>query len=75
MKSFKKSLINEAVEELSAILIVALFDGDKLAWSNTKFITGGDMGENTFTFENIPEGAEEMELKVFVWDGIKPVYK
>ncbi len=72
---------NENVDELNAMVIAALFSGensDKLVWAQTKNIVAGKMGENEFTFTNLPENADTMELKVFAWDNfdsLKPLYK
>ena len=72
---------NENVEELNATVIAALFSGensDKLVWAQTKNIVAGKMGENEFTFTNLPENVGNMELKVFAWDNfdsLKPLYK
>lgn len=72
---------NENVDELNATVIAALFSGensDKLVWAQTKNIVTGEMGDNEFTFTNLPENADTMELKIFVWDNfvsLKPLYK
>ncbi len=69
---------NEDVEELNVTLIAALFNGDKLVWTQTKNVEAAKMGENTFTFTKLPENAENLEFRVFAWDNfvaLNPLYK
>lgn len=69
---------NEEYKELNAYVIAALYTGNKLEWVEIQKVTGAELGENTFTFKNVPEGAESMELRVFAWDNftqLRPLYR
>lgn len=69
---------NAQVGQLNTNLIAALYDANnKLVWAQKKNVAEAKMGQNVFTFSNLPENASELELRVFAWDNfttLKPLY-
>jgi len=69
---------NAEVGQLNTNLIAALYDANnKLVWAQKKNVAEAKMGQNVFTFSNLPENASELELRVFAWDNfttLKPLY-